>query len=203
MPAAVPRRAARGSLESRRTEELIAGLASATARVKYGSAKALRLLSEQAPDLLYPRFDFFVHLLHGDNTILRWNSTHILANLAAADREDKLEKVLDQYFAPISGRELIGAANAIGGASKIALAKPRLADRIAEEILKVRRATYATRECRNVAIGHAIQALDRFFSHVVNQRPAIAFVRKQMANPRQATRRKAEKFLKRWAGAKR
>jgi hypothetical protein len=175
-------------------------LASPQARTKYGSAKMLRRLSEQDPGLLYPRFDFFARLLEGEIRLLRWDSSRILGNLARADSEGRIEKLLDRYLAPIAGRELIAAANAIQGAADIALAKPHLADRIAAEILKVRRARYATPECRNVAAGHAIQALDRFFGHIQNKKPVLAFVESELVNPRPATRKKAEKFWARWAG---
>ena len=180
-------------------DALFEGLGSKTARVKYGSAKVLRMVSEQAPDLLYPWWDSFVRLLENESAFLRWDSTQILGNLAAVDREDKLEPVFDRFFAPILGQEMIGAANAIAAAANIALAKPHLADRIVKEILKVERASYQRPECRNVAIGHAIKSFDRFFRHVKNRRPVLAFVKRQLDNPRPATRKKAEKFPKRWA----
>ena len=94
---------------------------------------------------------------------------------------------------------MIGAANAIVAAANIALAKPHLADRIVKEILKVERASYRTPECHNVALGHAIKSFDRLFHHVKNRRPVLAFVTRQLDNPRPATRKKAERFLKRWA----
>jgi len=180
-------------------DDLCRGISSATTRVRYASAKALWLVSGEAPDLLYPRFDFFVNLFDGDNRILRWNATRILGNLAAADRENKLEPLLDRYLAPIRGPELIGAANIIGAAAAIALAKPHLADRIAAAILQVNRATYATPECRNVAAGHAIQALARFFPQLQNTKPVLAFVRVQLKNSRPATRKKAAKFLQKFS----
>ena len=93
---------------------------------------------------------------------------------------------------------MVGAANAIAAAANVALAKPHLADRIVKEILKVERASYQRPECRNVAIGHAIKSFDRFFRHVKNRRPVLAFVTRQLDNPRPATRGKAERFLKRW-----
>jgi hypothetical protein len=176
------------------------GLASPQARTKYGSAKQLIRLSEQDPDLLYPRFDFFTNLMEGETRVLRWNSSRILGHLARADSEGRIEKLLERYHAPITGHELIAAANTIQGAGDIALAKPHLADRIATEIIKVNRARYATPECRNVAAGHAIQALDRFFEHIQNKMPVLAFVESQLDNPRPATRKKAEKFWAKWAG---
>lgn len=182
----------------RSIEALLEGLRSPTAGVKYGSAKSLRLLSEQSPGRLYSHFDLFFGLFEGDNTFLRWGATRILGNLAAVDREGKLDAAFDRFFAPILGRELIGAANVINAAARIALAKPRLADRISGEILKVEGASYRTPECRNVAIGHAVQSLDRFVPHVTLREPVMEFVKRQLDNPRPATRRKAERFLKRW-----
>ncbi len=176
------------------------GLASPQARTKYGSAKLLRRLSEQDPDLLYPRFDFFAHLMEGETRILRWDSSRILGHLARVDSEGRIDKLLDRYLAPIAGNELIAAANAIQGAGDIARSKPHLADRIATEIVKVSHAHYATPECRNVAAGHAIQALDRFFEHIQEKMPVLEFVESQLENPRPATRKKAEKFWTKWAG---
>jgi hypothetical protein len=143
-----------------------------------------------------------VRLLDNENAFLRWGSTQILGNLAAADPEDKFGPLFDRFFAPISGQEMVGAANAIVAGAGIALAKPHLADRIVKEILKVEQASYRTPECRNVAIGHAIQSFDRLFGQVKQKRPVLAFVTRQLDNPRPATRKKAEKFLKRWTAPK-
>jgi hypothetical protein len=162
----------------------------------------LRDLSEQAPDLVYPHFDFFAGLLGSSNHILKWNATLTLANLAGVDREGRLDRIMDAYLAPISGPDMIDAANAIRGAASIALAKPQLAPRIAGRILAVERASYATEECRNVAIGHAIRALDLFFEAAGDRRGVLRFVSRQAGNPRPATRAKAQRFLrKRTSGA--
>lgn len=182
-------------------EKLCRDLDSKVPRLKYHSAKALLVLSAEKPDLLYPRFDVFVQLLDGDNRILRWNATRILGNLAAVDRLGLLDPVLDRLFAQITGNEMIGAANAIAAAAAIAVAKPHLAGRVADEILKVGAANYATPECRNVAIGHAIQAFDRFFPALEETARLLEFVNGQLDNPRPATRKKAARFLKKWAAA--
>jgi hypothetical protein len=183
-----------------RAGQLVECLKHQRASVKYGSAKTLRLISEHEPELLYPWFDDFWRMFHGDNTILRWNSIRILGNLAAADRKGKLESVLDRFLAPICGPELIGAANVMAAAARIAAAKPHLADRIAEGILMVGSARYATAECRNVAAGHAIRALEQIFTLLENRPAVMEFVRGQKNNSRPATRTKAEKFLRKWAG---
>jgi hypothetical protein len=185
-------------VEPSQVDVLCSRLADRSPRVKYGSAKTLIHLSEETPGALYPRFDFFANLLDGESTILRWNAARIVANLAPVDSDAKIEKVFDHFFAPILGKEMIGAANTMQAGAVIALAKPHLAGRIAAEILKVGKARYATSECRNIAIGHAITALDRFFTLIPDQKPVVAFVRRQLDNSRPATRKKAEKFFKKW-----
>jgi hypothetical protein len=175
---------------------IIGGLKQDKARIKYGCAKALRIVSEQRPDLLYPYFDFFVGLLDHENRIFQWDAAFVLSQLARADEDDKFAAVFDRYFSPIPGSVMITAANVIQGGARIAQAKPHLAERIAAELLKVARARYQTPECRNIAIGHAILALGSILSLLRNPAPAVQFVRKQTRNARPATRKKAEQFLR-------
>ncbi len=178
--------------------DLIAGLNNGQAAIKYGCAKILRRISEQNPDLLYPQMDFFLDQLDSENNIFKWNATFIIANLSSVDRDGKFEKVFDKYFAPIPGPVLITAANTIGSAAKIALAKPELTDKISHEILKVENAKYQTDECRNIALGHAIKSFEQFFDQISAKKPVINLVKKQLRNSRNATKKKAEKFLKKY-----
>lgn len=113
-------------------------------------------------------------------------------------RDNRIEKILPRFLLAVTGPELIGAANTSGAAAEIARAKPHLADAIARAILKVERARYATPECRHVAIGHAIAALDRFFPLIEHKPKVVAFMERQLQNPREATRRKPEKFRRKW-----
>lgn len=104
-------------------------------------AKVLQIVSERGPEVLYPKIGFFIDLLDTDNRIIRWNAILITGNLAAVDSKRKIDRILHRYLDPIPGPELITAANTIRGAVAIALAialaKPELADRIVDEILKV------------------------------------------------------------------
>jgi hypothetical protein len=179
-------------------EVLIAATDSKIARMKFGASKVLRTLSGVAPALVYPHFAFFRRQLKHENSILKWNAMLVLANLAAVDREGKLDPAVDSYLAPISGPNLIDASNTIRGAAAIALAKPHLANMIARRILEVERASYAAAECRNVAIGHAIRALDQFFTAIDDKSSVQRFISRQVKNRRPATRSKAKSFLKKW-----
>jgi hypothetical protein len=177
--------------------ELFDGLDSEKASIKYGCEKVLRIISEKPPKLLYPYFDVFVRMLDSENNFLKWGAIITIANLTSADSENKFEKVFKKYFSPISGPVMISAANVIGSAVKIALAKPELTGKITKEFLKVREAKYKTKECLNVAIGHAIESFEQLFDQIENKEPVIKFVREQTKNTRNAVRKKAEEFLKR------
>ena len=90
-----------------------AGLAADEARFKYGCAKALRILSEQRPELLYPHFDFFARLLAHENKLLQWEAAFVLSQLARVDTGDKFAGIFRRYFSPISGPVMITAATVI------------------------------------------------------------------------------------------
>jgi hypothetical protein len=175
---------------------LLEGLDAAEAPVKFGCAKVLRLMSEKEPAILYPHVDLFIGLLQSENAFLHWDAIRIVANLAAVDERGRIDQIVSDYLEPIRGSVMITAANTIQSAATIALAKPALADTIARAILKVQWAKYQTDECRNVAIGHAIESLDRFFDRINLQKEVLEFVRRETNNSRNATRKKAVEFLK-------
>ncbi|MFA5367269.1 MAG: hypothetical protein WC333_05275 [Dehalococcoidia bacterium] len=178
--------------------EAIEGLRSKKAPVKYGCGKVLRILSQRHPEALYPHINVFIKLLDSDNNIMKWEGIHVIGNLACVDKAKRIDAILTRYLQPIEGPVLITAANVIGGAAKIAAAKPHLAERIAAELLKVEHAQYATDECRNVALGQALDAFEIFFDKIKSKQPVIDLVTKQMDNTRSGTRKRAEKLLKKW-----
>lgn len=176
--------------------ELFDGLRADQARVKFGCLKVLRLVSEKNPAALYPEIDRLFDLLDSENNILKWGAIICIGNLAAVDSQGKIDRRLDKFLQPISGHVMITASNVIGAAGRIARAKPHLADRIARALLRVERAKYQTAECRNVAIGHAIEAFGQFSERVKRPAPIVNFTRRQLRNRRAAVQRKAAKFLK-------
>jgi hypothetical protein len=187
--------------QSDRLPQLFEGLDAESAAVKYGCAKVLRIISEREPAVLYPQIDFFIGMLDDDNQIMQWEAVHVLGNLAKVDSKGKIEVVLDRYLEPLPGPTLITAANVIGGAAKIALAKPDLTGCIVEALLSVEHARYRTPDCRDVALGHVIKALDQLMPQLDHRASAFRLIERQLENPRNATRKKAEKFVRKWRAA--
>jgi hypothetical protein len=176
--------------------EVVQGLGSDRPAIRYGCGAVLAQVGALDASLLAPWRDRFVALLGGNSRILRWNATRIVGSLAASDPDGSwFDEIFDQFFAPIRGGELIAAANVIGSAAGIALARPGTGDRIARELLSVERARYRTRECCNVALGQAIAALDCFYERLSDPGPVLAMVRRQLKNPRLTTEMKATGFL--------
>ena len=168
---------------------------------KYAYEKVLRLLSEKKPQRVYPYFNVFAELLDADNSFLKWGAIMTIANLTVVDTQNKFEDIFKKYYAPIRGPVMVTAANIIGSSVKIVRAKPMLADSITREILKVEKANFLHKgipspECRNVAIGQAIDALDGFFDFIGPKTKVINFIKRQFGNTRHQAVKKAERFMR-------
>lgn len=180
--------------------ELIAGVSAPKGTVRYAFEKVLRQISEQRPELLLPHFDVFVHMLDHENSFLKWGAIMTLANLIAVDSQKRFDAVFERYYSPISGPSMISAANIIGASVKIVQYRPDLAGRVFREILNVEHAEYKSKgqpspECRNVAIGQAVDTFDQVYEIGACKDSIAAFVKRQLSNPRSAVVKKAEKFI--------
>ncbi len=188
--------------DSRQIPELVNALQTEKSAKKYACEKILRIVSERRPDLIYPHFEAFINLLDCENNFLKWGAIMTVANLTAADKEKKFESIFGKYFDPISGPTMVTAANIIGSSVTIVRSKPALADAVIKEILRVEKAKYRMKgsispECRNVAIGHAIDSFEKLFGQIGNKADVTAFVKRQLKNPRKQVAKKAEQFLRR------
>lgn len=180
---------------------MIAALQIEKGTPKYAYGKVLRFVSERRPELIYPYFGVFAAMLDHDNSFLKWGAIMTVAHLTTVDAKDKFEALFEKYYAPITGPVMVTAANIIGSSARIALAKPALTERITREILKVERAKYERHghpspECRNVAIGQAVDAFDQFFDQIEDKAAVMRFVKRQLTNRRKPVLKKAERFLR-------
>jgi hypothetical protein len=135
-----------------------------------------------------------------DRPILRQLAAPRVSPLRLTSQVKRRPELLEALLSAVSSktaRVKLGAAKALRILSE-RTPEPYLVDTIARHILEVERATYATPECRNVALGHAINSLDRLFPIIAGKRAIQLFVSRQMGNTRAATRKKAERFLRKW-----
>lgn len=176
-----------------------------TSTIKYTCTKIIRRVSEQKPELIYPYFEEIVKWLHNDNSFIKWDGIMTMSNLVAVDSEDKFDAIFQEYFALIKDPHMITAANVIGNAWKIVIARPELESDITKRLLEVQRITYMNKgepspECNRIACGQVIECFEQYFDQSSNQAAMIAFAEEQLASCRKSVAKIASKFLKKHSG---
>jgi hypothetical protein len=182
--------------------ELLSGVSSSMAAVRYGCAKVLMDLSEKYPEKLYPHMDAFIKLLDSKYRILTWNAMAIIVNLAKVDKDKRFDAVFDKYYSFLNDEYMVTVANVVSNSGKIALAKPYLIPRITDELLKVENVSttpHLTAECRRVIAEKTIESFDLFFDRIQDKNKVISFVKKYVNSPRKTLKNKAENFLTKYA----
>jgi hypothetical protein len=180
---------------------ILKGVSSSKAAIRYGCAKVMMDLSEVYPKRLYRYMDSFISLLDSKYRIITWNAIAIIANLTAVDKDKRFDAAFEKYYNLLNDGYMVTVANVVGNSAKIALAKPYLIDRIANELLKVENiplTPHLTEECKRVIAEKVIESFDQFFGRVKEKNRVISFVEKHSSSPRKTLRISAENFLKRW-----
>jgi hypothetical protein len=178
--------------------EVLNGVSSSKAAIRYGCAKVLMDLSEEHPEKLYPHMDSFINLLDSKYRILTWNAMAIIANLAKVDADKKFDAIFDKYYGFLDDAYMVTVANVVGNSAKIALAKPHLAQKITKELLKVENISttpHLTEECKRVIAEQAIKSFALFFSDIEQKEKVISFVANHINSPRKTLRKVAKDFL--------
>ena len=178
--------------------EVLNGVFSSKAAIRYGCAKVLMDLSEKYPEKLYPHMDFFINLLDSKYRILTWNAMTIIANLTKVDEDKKFDAVFDRYYGYLNDAYMVTVASVVGNSARIALAKPHLTQKITNELLKVENIStspHLTEECKRVIAEHTIKSFALFFDQIEQKGQVISFVESHLDSPRQTLRTTAEEFL--------
>jgi len=179
--------------------ELLTGIHSVNPRIRFESAKVLRIISGRKPEMLYAQREVFVNLLDSENNILKWNAIGIIANLTTIDPHNEFDRLFKKFYGLLHEGSLITAGHVVDNSAKIALSKPKLQEEITKELLKVEKIPLPTEECRNILIGKTINAFQLYYDKINDKDAVISFVKRQLNNPRNATKVKAEKFVKRFS----
>ncbi len=180
-------------------DEIITGLESDLAAVRFNSSKVLLAMAQESPETLFPRLRAVLKLLDSDNKILKAAAIRTLGRAARVDSRGRITRVLGKILRPIAGPDLVVAASAIESAALIARAKPQVMARVVPALLSVRSGQYRTAECRNIAIGKTLDALSQLDLRAKLQPQVEEFVLSQRANSRKSTRERAQRLAQRLA----
>jgi hypothetical protein len=174
-------------------------LSSDNPKIKYGAAKQFIANSKSHPQLLSPHFDFFLNLLDSNNNILKWTAIDVVGNIIVFEDERTIKQILKRLFVFLKAGKLITAAHAISALTTIAQSKPEHRKPIITQLLKTESYNYETEECKNIVMGKVILALKNFTGEFINNKTVRSFAERQTSNTRNATKKKAEQFLKKLA----
>ncbi|HKZ93913.1 MAG TPA: hypothetical protein VJ249_04945 [Candidatus Bathyarchaeia archaeon] len=181
--------------------EVLNGISSPEAAIRYGCAKVLIDLSATHPEKLYAYMHVFIDLLNSKHRILVWSAMTIIANLAKVDVDRKFDAAFSKYYSFLDDEYMVTVANVVGNSGKIASAKPHLIQKITNELLKVNNistAPHLTEECRRVIAEKTIKSFDMFFDKIGSKERVVSFVKKQRNSSRRTLRIEAERFLAKW-----
>jgi hypothetical protein len=181
--------------------EVLAGVHSSKASIRYGCSKVLLELSEDHPELLYPHMDFFIDLLDSKYRILTWNALAVIARLTRVDTQKKFDAIFKKYYGFLQSEYMVTVANVVGNSGIIAKAKPYLIPRITKELLTVgglKTGKHLTAECKLVIAEKTIEAFDMFFDKVQSKQDVMLLVKGWCTSRRTRLRDKAQRFIQRW-----
>ncbi len=180
-------------------DNVISGLESDLAAVRFNSSKVLLAMAQESPETLFPRLRAILKLLDSDNKILKAAAIRTLGRAARVDSRGQITRALGKILRPIAGPDLVVATSAIECAALIARAKPQVMGRVVPALLSVGSGQYRTAECRNIAIGKTLDALLQLDLRSNLRREVEEFVLSQRANSRKSTRERAERLAQRLA----
>jgi hypothetical protein len=179
---------------------LVEGLSDKQERVGYNCLRALLLVAEERPQLVYPHWHVFVGLLASENTYFKLRGANLIAGIIAADTEDRFEQIFDLYYDLLDDKSVITASYIAGNSGPIARAKPGLRGRITRRLLSIDQ-THHPLECRDLIKGSAVEAFGQYFEESEHKPEILDFVTAQLESTSPKTRKIAKAFLKKWGAA--
>ena len=174
-------------------QELMEGILSKDNTIRQNSFKTLEIISEEKPEFLYPKWDYFSQMLISKNNYHKYIAIYLLANLTAVDKENKFESVFDEYFGILGGDKAMTASHVALNSSKIALNKPELQERIIDMLLNIDEIHQGKQ--KEMIKAYAIESLQEMYSEIDDKERVKEFVKAQLESSSPKTRKAAAGFI--------
>ena len=172
--------------------ELLEGLKSKNETERYNSFKVLLLISEEHPEVLYSKWDFFIDMIDSDNAYWKLSAVRIIANLTRVDTENRFEEIFNKYYNLLNDSVIV-AGHITANSGKIARAKPTLQAEITNKLLNIDK---TNQEHKDLVKAGAIESFSEYFEEAKNKDEIIEFVKQQLDSNSPKTKKKAKEFLK-------
>lgn len=115
--------------------DIIQGLGFQERRVQSGCAELAALLSEDAPNLLYPHAELFISNLEAKAPVLRWEAVCTLGNISSVDKLEKTPKLIKRFTNFLGDKSIVLQGHSVRALTKIAKAFPETSSDILEALL--------------------------------------------------------------------
>jgi len=181
-------------VEGKKLTEAFEGILSKKEKIRSNSFKFLMRISEEQPEILYPKYDYLANLLDSNNHYQRYISINILANLAVIDVKNKFEKIFDKYFGNIDSDRTMAAGQAVLNSGKIAKAKPNLQTKITKRLLDIEK-NHRGKQI-DLIKAYTIEAFNNYFGESSDKNEILDFIKAQLNSRSPKTRKLAKEFLK-------
>jgi hypothetical protein len=174
-------------------EKLMEGILSKNNIIRGNSFKTLEIVSEENPEFLYVKWDYFVEMLKSKNNYHKYIAIYILANLTAVDPENKFETIFNDYYGILGGSKAMTASHVALNSSKIALNKPKLQERVIEMLLNIDKIHQGKQT--EMIKAHSIESLQKIYPEIENKEKVKKFVEEQLESSSPKTRKAAAVFM--------
>jgi len=137
-------------------------------------------------------------MLDSEKNIILWAGIELLGDLSKVDLHHKVRQQLPRLYSYLNTGKMITANHAVASLCKIAGEEVDLQKEIIREILKIKSYKYDSEECKNIVYGNIIKEIGSMFKVIEDEKTkeeVIKFVEEQVSNTRNATKKKAERFL--------
>ena len=176
--------------------ESLEGILSKEDEIRYPSFKALLIISEEHPEVLYPKWEFFGGLINSNNSYRKLIALRLIANFTKADTENKFEELFDDYYRILDEDKTMTAGHLAGNSGKIAKAKPNLQSKITNKLINIDNTHHGKQ--KELIKSYAIEAFNEYYEEAEDKRKIAKFVKKQLKSESPKTRKKAKDFLEKW-----
>lgn len=176
-------------------------LTSSDTKVKYGFVNELLSMGREHPQDLYPYLPHIVALLDSGNNILQWTGLDLLGLLIAVDTDHRIRPLLPRLYRYLNTGKMITTNHAVWALFEIAKVESDDQNEILGEILKTQEYRYDTEECKNIVYGNIIKGASAIYPNIKDEstkKKFYDFIGRQTANSRNATKKKAEAFIKKY-----
>lgn len=163
--------------------------------LRYNSFKAILIISEKDPHILYTHWDFFVKLLDSKNAFHRSEGLNIIAHLTKIDKEKKFEDLFEKYYSLLDDDKIMIAAHIAEASGIIAMVKPNLQIKITEKLLRIDN-THFDQQRKDLIKAGAIQSFEKYFEESKDKEKILQFVKNQLNCQSPKTQKVAKEFLK-------